>query len=579
MAPRKGKGKAKALPKEPEMFTVYGDILQQTEPTEEHEGAILINCGDAKEVWLPISAIQFSGERGDTGVAITIPDWLAEQEGLHDGQGKPALQTAPAGEDETPPQPAAETEAATSQPAARFKAEVTGITDGEYTILVIAGDESREFTFAKDALRFDGDDVVDLQVGYTGIEFLLAWPLAVKSGLADFLGPLALPAMPGEDVSAQSSPEQEAQQAEASPATAEAADDDAPKTKPYKQKMRTETINDYVELTAEEKVEYAQDMSEAMQRRMDHKETAATYSRLSREADQEAYKIKKILDAGREEREIDCDVIGDFNTGETVWVESEWPHREIRRRPMTDKDRQLLLPIDPPAQPQPEPEAVAQPAEPEAPAVEPSCDTCKHGHDGEEQLCMLDTSVGKCDNFSAWEPAEHEEPETVTLYGEVLEQRENETVFRVHYGDDDNTVAEFTIPNEQFQLPAFADTTSTQDFITLTLAYAIEAGIVAAPEEDAAPARTCETCIHYDCTNLSCEDPWDDECSTDKLNPAYLARWEPLAEPEKACNACAHLDFAADNNACEGCGDDLSNFTPLAAAEPQGQPESMEAVQ
>ena len=39
--------KAKALPQpEPEMLTVYGDILQET------EDAILVSC-DGEEVWLP----------------------------------------------------------------------------------------------------------------------------------------------------------------------------------------------------------------------------------------------------------------------------------------------------------------------------------------------------------------------------------------------------------------------------------------------------------------------------------------------------------------------------------------------
>ena len=518
MAPRKGKGKATALPKEPETFTVYGDILQQTEPTEEHEGAILINCGDAKEVWLPINSIQFDGERGDTGVAITIPDWLAEQEGLHDGQGKPGPQPGPEGDGETPPEAAAEAEAPAPQPC-RFKAEVTGIADGAYTILVIAGDESREFSFAKDALRFDGDDVVDLQVGYTGIEFLLGWPVAVESGLADFLGLSESVA----DVPAQEEPQAEA--APADPVSAEEADNDAPKTKPYKGKLRTETIKDYVELTPEEKVSYAQDLSEAMERRMDHKETAATYSRLSREADKEAYKIKGILDAGREEREIDCDVIGDFNTGETVWVESQWPHREIRRRPMTDKDRQLLLPMDEPKQPEPE-AAAAQPAEPAADAVA--------------------------------EP--EEEPDTVTLYGEIMEQRENETVFRVHYGDEANTVAEFSIPNDQIQMPAFGDPGSTQDMITLTRAYALAVEIIAAPEE-------AEEATPVDETSGDIV-PGLEGMDFDTLAEAAATEGDAFtvdagAEQEKACASCSHLDAADEDNACEGCDDALSNFTPL----------------
>ena len=63
------------------------------------------------------------------------------------------------------------------------------------------------------------------------------------------------------------------------------------------------------------------------------------------------------------------------------------------------------------------------------------------------------------------------EPETVTLYGEILEQRENETVFRFQRRlGDDLEVVEIVIPNEQIQMPAFGDPGSTEDMITLTRA-------------------------------------------------------------------------------------------------------------
>ena len=64
--------KAKALP--PKMITVYAEILQETEL------AILVRCDeDADGVWLPKSQIKYSGERGDTGVEIEIPELLADE--------------------------------------------------------------------------------------------------------------------------------------------------------------------------------------------------------------------------------------------------------------------------------------------------------------------------------------------------------------------------------------------------------------------------------------------------------------------------------------------------------------------
>lgn len=76
--PRK---KARALPRpEPEMYTIYGDIIQET------EDAILLAC-NGDEVWLAKSQVEYAGERGDTDVEVTLPDWLAEDKGLVDGQG------------------------------------------------------------------------------------------------------------------------------------------------------------------------------------------------------------------------------------------------------------------------------------------------------------------------------------------------------------------------------------------------------------------------------------------------------------------------------------------------------------
>lgn len=73
--------KAQALPQpEPEMLTVCGDILQET------EDAILLAC-EGENYWLPKSQIEYEGERGDEYVEVTLPDWLAEEKGLSDRQG------------------------------------------------------------------------------------------------------------------------------------------------------------------------------------------------------------------------------------------------------------------------------------------------------------------------------------------------------------------------------------------------------------------------------------------------------------------------------------------------------------
>lgn len=523
-----GRGRAKALPREVEMLTIHGDIVQET------EDAILVDCGLDKPVWLAKSQIEYAGARDDLDVEIRLPDWMAEEKGVKDGQRKtrPTVEgTADAAT--TPPDAPTEGQAdvpATAPvepaPACCFKGDVTSIEDGSI-VLTVTSPKGKEkaFTFSKDALRFEGDDVAELQVEYKGIDFVLSWDVAVESGLAKHL-------KLKEPTPAPASATHQEQAAAASAAPEADTDDEAAKleAKPYKSKLRSEKITDYVKLTDAELASYGREMSEAMTRRTEHKETAAHYSRLSRDAEKEAYKLNDIIQAGHEEREIDCDVIGDFNTGEIVYVESEYPHREIRRQPMTGRDRQLRLPIDQPAQTEPEPEDVAagtvdQKGAEGGEEIPRICETCaRYNEDQAAQEC---TECHADATLPQWlEQAHEHEPETVTLYGEILEQRETETVFRVHYGDEANTIAEFTIPNDQIQMPAFGDPNSTEDMVTLTLAYAIEAGIVAAPEEDTA---------------------------------------------EKACASCAHLDAADEDNACERCGDNLSNFTPLAAATEQGQ--------
>ena len=154
--------------------------------------------------------------------------------------------------------------------------------------------------------------------------------------------------------------------------------------------------------------------------------------------EEERRSMSKIVREGNEEREIFCDKLADYNTGEIVWTDAHPPYDEVKRRKMSNEERQLPL----------ENKAKPIPKVVDAQSVEP------------------------------------EDVATVTLYGEIMEQLEKETVFCVHYGDEAGTEAVITIPNEQIQMPAFGDPTSTQDMITLTRAYALEAGIIAAAAEE-----------------------------------------------------------------------------------------------
>ena len=82
------------------------------------------------------------------------------------------------------------------------------------------------------------------------------------------------------------------------------------------------------------------------------------------------------------------------------------------------------------------------------------------------------------------------EPETVTLNGSLLDDSEDGITFLVIYGDEAGTEAEFEIPREQvLSLTAGSD---EADQRTVSRAYALEAGLIAAPEdaEDAEPGAS-----------------------------------------------------------------------------------------
>lgn len=80
--PRKKKT-APAPVEETPSVTIYGDIAQITDE------ALLVDCNE-ESIWLPLSQISFSGEKGDTDVPITLPEWLAAERGLSDGDGRTA---------------------------------------------------------------------------------------------------------------------------------------------------------------------------------------------------------------------------------------------------------------------------------------------------------------------------------------------------------------------------------------------------------------------------------------------------------------------------------------------------------
>ena len=258
--------KAKALP--PKTITVYAEILQETEL------AILVRCDEeADGVWLPKSQIKYSGERGDCGVEIEIPELLADEKGFFDGMGKP-------------------------EPAA-VSAESAGTEKGCETCKY------------SNAEGFATDDSV-------ACTNCLEFP--------DFSG-----WEPKNDAPADEAPED-------SPARRNFGDN--------VKWLREERITVSAPLSEAEKARYADEMAaldgeiEALK-----DERAEVSNRLKKQIDakeEERLALSRAVNDG-ETREILCDCLKDYNTGEMVWTDAFPPYAEVLRRKMTEEEKQPTL--------------------------------------------------------------------------------------------------------------------------------------------------------------------------------------------------------------------------------------------
>lgn len=281
--------KAKALP--PKMITVYGEILQETEL------AILVRCDeDADGVWLPKSRIKYEGERGDTGVEIEIPELLADEKGFFDGMGKPAADAEnPAAVEPTPP--------CSKCLESQNWPEMLSFKDGK-----IVFDEDEPVILLPDACRE-----------------CLHWPYdhdVPDDELADNFDP--------------------------APDFSEV--DDTPPAR--------RNFGDNVKWLKEERITVSAPLSEAEKARYAD-EMAALDGEIEALKDERAEvsnRLKKAIDAKEEERlalsravnegetrEVLCDCLKDYNTGEMVWTEAHPPYAEVLRRAMTKEEKQPSL--------------------------------------------------------------------------------------------------------------------------------------------------------------------------------------------------------------------------------------------
>lgn len=322
--PRK---KAKALP--PTMVSICGDILQET------EDAILVDC-DGEEVWLPKSQIEYDGERGDEAVDIELPEWLAEEKGLANGQGMAKYATSAP----SPQEP--------EQPPATVDMDTTVLDisekDGVHYITVQADTlDMLTYTLPADAVT-TSDGAGPLKPGETRL-LHIARDAAIAAGIID-------PPQSG-------------------------------KAKPLPQALvgrdvhwfKHDTFEKAFPLSDADKLFLGEKMA-AAQARIDKLEDELADIRKSykaridveRETLSEA--AKEFNGGETEPQQVKCDVFQDFTSGELVWVSADESAEILNRRPMTAEERRPTLFDAAPVSTQAEQEA----AEPDAVDVANGCD-------------------------------------------------------------------------------------------------------------------------------------------------------------------------------------------------------------
>ncbi len=313
--------KARALPRpEPEMYTVCGDIIQET------EDAIMLMCAGEK-VWLPKSQIEYVGERDDTNVEVTLPDWLADDQGLVDGQGY-AIAESGGSQQEQPLETTSEPD--TNATMALTLTIVEFSEDGETATV-----EDRHGNTADLATREFTHDAEEINVGDT----LLCHVVASAIEPTDLC-----PDAPEEDEEGDSEPHDAPQDSSVPPICLRGRD---------VHWLKRDTCTKAFPLSDEDKLELGKKMA-AAQARVDMLEGELAEARKEYKAkiDAEQKRLSKAAADFRkgktEPQDVLCNVYQDFDSGEVVYITADEAAEEVMRRPMTTDERRPTLFDGPP---------------------------------------------------------------------------------------------------------------------------------------------------------------------------------------------------------------------------------------
>ncbi|EGW50066.1 hypothetical protein HMPREF1022_02888 [Desulfovibrio sp. 6_1_46AFAA] len=316
-----------------DMITIHADILQLT------DAAVLVEC-EGEEVWLPLSQIDFCGERGDTDVPITLPEWLGDDKGLSDGDGMARTTVTDFKTGTTKREEDRENPDLPGDPPDTTRVTLTMVEfseDGE-TVLTEDRHGNRWELSTLDFLQ-DGDD---LDSGDTVLCYIRNSALAAE-------GCTLRPDEPEDQ-----EPVTDSEDGEDEP--------DTPSRPAEASFLKTETITVSVPLDLEERESVGDRMASALEKISELEDDLDSYRKSInaeiKSLQKDAEKARKEWQEGKIEQEVYCDVMADYDAEAIIWLVHD-TSKEMKRRAMTAEERQYRLPI-----PRPGDHTAAAPTEP-----------------------------------------------------------------------------------------------------------------------------------------------------------------------------------------------------------------------
>lgn len=369
-----------------DIITIHADILQFT------PSAVLIEC-DGNKVWLPKAQIDFNGERGDTDVPISLPEWLGNDKGLSDGDGMTRAKV-------TELYPAPDTYL-TCRGCAHYSDDENYFPDACRECTRCNADGSKDnwtdngeepelpsdppdttrvtlgiLSFSEDGETALVEDSHGNQWNLATLDFVHdAADLNVGDTLLCFVQNCALAAegctLRPDEPEAQNSADEE-----------DEGDVDTPLRPAEPAFLKTETITVSVPLDIEERESVGDRMASALEKISELEDDLDSYRKSInaeiKSLQKDAEKARKEWQEGKTEQEVYCDVMADYGAEAIVWFVHD-TGKEMKRRPMTPEERQFRLPIPRPSDSAPVAASThpdERPAVPVAMGTPKTCITC-----------------------------------------------------------------------------------------------------------------------------------------------------------------------------------------------------------